>query len=106
MGEYLLAVTMAGFLSFFLLGLLTNELFRSRKEVKKFMGELADALGLIATQLAKAKDEIVAKIAELIAALANAPIPDDAKAKIEELKTLAVGLDDIVPDAPPAEPPV
>lgn len=64
------------------------------------MSELGDALNTISTQLSKAKDEIVKRIVDLEAALANAPIPADAQAAIDALKAQAQALDDIVPDAP------
>jgi hypothetical protein len=65
------------------------------EEVKR-MSELGDTLIQVRDQFLKAKSEILDKIAELEAAQNI----DDAKAIAAELKTIAQGYDDIVPDIP------
>lgn len=69
------------------------------------MGAVQDAVDQVAAQLAKAKAEIVAKIADLEAQVAAGETPD-----LTALKEAAQALDDVVldvPDVPPAdEPPV
>lgn len=65
------------------------------------MGAVQDTVNQIADQLAKAKTEIVTKIADLEAQIAAGETPD-----LEPLKALAQSLDDVVPDAPVEEPPV
>lgn len=65
------------------------------------LSELAVAVTGISDQLAKAQAEIVAKIGELESALSDVEIPADAQTAIDNLKTSAQGLDDIVPDVIP-----
>lgn len=55
-------------------------------------------LATIKTRLVKAKAEIVAKLEDLEAQLANLPESVDP-ALVADLKDLAAGLDDVVPDA-------
>jgi hypothetical protein len=69
------------------------------------LNELATVLTGLATQLDKASAEILGKIAELETALLESEVPDEAAVLIEDLKAKAQALDDIVPDAPPVEPP-
>lgn len=71
-----------------------------RKE-DKIMSQLGDTLNSIKDQVGKATVEILGKIADLEAALANAgTIPVDAQTALDGLKVAAQALDDIVPDAP------
>ena len=66
------------------------------------MGAVQDAVDQVAAQLAKAKAEIVAKVADLEAQVAAGEIPD-----LTALKEAAQALDDVVLDVPPVgEPPV
>lgn len=69
------------------------------------LNELSATLSAIAAQMEKAKAEIVAKIAELQAALSDVPLPNDAAIALDALSAIAQTLDDIVPDAPPADEP-
>jgi hypothetical protein len=64
------------------------------------MSEVQDAVDAIVVQLGKAKDEILAEIANLEAQIAAGEAPD-----LTALKAAAQSLDDVVPDAP-VEPPV
>lgn len=64
------------------------------------MGEVQDAVDAVVVELGKAKDEIVAQIADLEAQIAAGEVPD-----LTALKAAAQALDDVVPDAP-VEPPV
>jgi hypothetical protein len=59
------------------------------------MGEVQDAVDAIVVQLGKAKDEILAEIANLEAQIAAGETPD-----LTALKAAAQALDDVVPDAP------
>lgn len=69
----------------------------------KTQAEDAQVLRDLKTQLAKANDEIQAKIQALIDAAGNAGnVSDELQAAIDDLKPAAQALDDIVPDAPPA----
>lgn len=65
------------------------------------VSEIQAQLDAVGAQLTKAKDEILAKIAALEAALGDADVPAEAEAALEALKAQAQALDDIVPDAPP-----
>ena len=58
-----------------------------------------DELRGVKVALAKAKAEIVAKLEDLSAQLANAPEAVD-QSLIDDIKGLAQSLDDVVPDAP------
>jgi DNA repair exonuclease SbcCD ATPase subunit len=77
-----------------------RHIITQQKEIDMKLSELAVVLTTMAGQITKAKDEIVAKIAELQAALADVDLPAEAQAKLDELTTLAQALDDIVPDQP------
>lgn len=58
------------------------------------MGAEQDAVDAVVTQLGKAKDEIISKIADLEAQVAAGETPD-----LSALKAAAQALDDVVPDA-------
>jgi len=62
-----------------------------------------ETINAIVTQLGKAKDEIVAKIADVQAQLDAASIPAET-VDLTALTTAAQALDDIVPDPAPADP--
>jgi phenylpyruvate tautomerase PptA (4-oxalocrotonate tautomerase family) len=65
--------------------------------------ELAQALTDAAAQATKAKDEIVAKVAALEAAiLAGGATTPEVDAALASLKGVVQTLDDLNPDAPPA----
>lgn len=79
-----------------------NAIFR----MEKTMGAVSDALAGIKDQLAKAKAEVLSKITDLEAQLADAGKLDAADvAAIQDLKDAAQALDDVVVD-PPVEPTV
>lgn len=67
------------------------------------VNEVAATLVTLSNELAKARVEIVAKIDELTAALANVTLPPEAEQALADLAAQAQALDDIVPDAPPVE---
>ena len=77
-----------------------TQLNNSTKEVSMKLSELTPVLTALASELDKAKAEIVGKIAELESALSDVDVPADAQAAIDALKAKAQSLDDIVPDAP------
>ncbi len=67
--------------------------------------ELAQALADLTTQADKAKAEIVAKVADLETAIANAgSTTPEVDAALAALKGSVQGLDDLNPDAPPPAP--
>ena len=75
------------------------------KDIMAKLSELATALTDVSTKLEKARAEIVAKIAELQAALgADVDLPADVQAALDALTAKAQELDDIVPDAPAPDP--
>lgn len=64
------------------------------------ISEIEPLLANINTQLTKARDEIVSRIANLEASLATVELPPEATAALQQLQGIAQVLDDIVPDAP------
>jgi len=62
------------------------------------ISELATALAELSSQLTKAQDEILARIAALEAALNDVELPDAAITALDGLRAGAQALDDIVPD--------
>lgn len=69
--------------------------------------ELAQQLSEITAQNEKAKAEIVGKIADLEAAIANGGnTTPEVDAALASLKASVQSTDDIVPDPPVQEPPV
>jgi hypothetical protein len=64
--------------------------------------QLAQDLRDLKAQNDKAREEILAKIAALEEALANAPTTPEVDAAFADLKASVQTDDDIVPDAPPA----
>ncbi len=82
-------------------GLFRNDDFERRIEMK--LEELSAALLTVSNQMAKAKDEILTRIAELEAAVGNAgELPPEVVDAVNAVIGAAQQLDDIVPDAPPA----
>ena len=59
-----------------------------------------DSIDAVVAQLGKAKDEVVAKIADAQAALDAANVPAEV-VNLDALNAAAQALDDIVADAPP-----
>ncbi len=81
-------------------GLFRDEDIERRMEMK--LEELSATLLTLSNQLAKAKDEILSKIAELEAAVGNAgDLPPEVVDAVAAVVGAAQQLDDIVPDAPP-----
>ena len=81
----------------YLLDNIGNQIKQSRR---KLMGAVQDAVDAIVVQLGKAKDEILAKVADLEAQIAAGETPD-----LAPLLAAAQALDDVVPDVePPVEP--
>lgn len=72
-------------------------------KIKGLTMGLVDDLNAVKNQLAKARSEITLKVFELEAALVSAGADSDAvNDAVSALKDVAQGLDDIVPDSPPA----
>ena len=81
-------------------GLFRDDDFERRMEMK--LEELSAQLLSVSSQMAKAKDEILSKIAELEAAVGNAAdLPQEVVDAVAAVVGAAQQLDDIVPDAPP-----
>ena len=73
---------------------------KTRKEVKKHMSELSDALDFVTVKLEEASAEII----NLISSLQNPAITPVEREKLNKVIAIATALADIVPNA--AEPPV
>jgi len=67
--------------------------------------ELAEALNGVRAQIKKAATEILTKIEDLTADIADQELSPDALAALRDLKSSVQALDDIVPDASPEPPP-
>jgi F0F1-type ATP synthase membrane subunit b/b' len=67
--------------------------------IERFIMSTQEAIDAIVTQLGKAKDEVVAKIADVQAQLDAANVPAEV-VNLSALTAAAQALDDIVPDAP------
>lgn len=76
-----------------------RRIFTALLILEEIMGQVADALAGVKEQLAKAKAEILGKIADLEAQLAAAGLDPADIAAVEELKGVAQDFDNIVPDA-------
>lgn len=70
------------------------------QEQTTIMATINERLDAIETKLQKAKDEIQTEIAALRDAINNG---GNIEASVSRLETLAQGLDDIIPDAPPVD---
>lgn len=82
-------------------GLFRDETFE--QEILMKLEELSATLLTLSNQLAKAKEEILAKIAALEAAVGEAKdLPQEVVDAVAGVLVAAQALDDIVPDAPPA----
>jgi hypothetical protein len=68
------------------------------------VNELAAQLTVVKEQVTKAKNEVIKRIADLEAALANVDLPPDAEAALTALKAEVQAVDDLNPDAPPPPP--
>lgn len=68
------------------------------------MAKISELTAIVAglnSQVLKAKQEVVDRIAALEAALADVEIPADAQAALDELKSSVQAVDDINPDVVP-----
>ena len=78
-----------------------NSIFNILKQIKMEQSELAAQLTTLKDQTEKAKAEILAKLADLDAALQAADdVTPEVQAAFDALKSSVQGVDDIVPDAP------
>lgn len=64
--------------------------------------ELATTLTTISDQLVKAKSEILDKITKLEDLINAGTVPPEVETALENLRTAAQTLDDVVPDTAPA----
>lgn len=84
-----------------------EQLTETRSRHQQIMSALKDLntrLTGVETALNKASGEITGELAKLREQLANTELPADAAETLTRLESAARGLDDIIPDAPPAEP--
>ena len=80
------------------------ELLKRIDAIMTTQAELQSQIETLTAQAEKAKGEILDKIAELQAAIDEADEVDaGVLAAFDGLKAVVQGVDDIVPDAPPAE---
>lgn len=75
--------------------------FTHTEETLMKLNELNAALVAIQGQLAKAKAEIIEKIAALEMALRDIDLPDEAQVALGALAATTLELDNLVPDVPP-----
>jgi hypothetical protein len=68
--------------------------------IGRFHMSTQESIDAVVAQLGKAKDEVVAKIADVQAQLDAANVPAEV-VNLDALNAAAQALDDIVPDAPP-----
>jgi len=68
--------------------------------IGRFIVSTQESIDAVVAQLGKAKDEVVAKIADVQAQLDAANVPAEV-VNLDALNAAAQALDDIVPDAPP-----
>jgi len=78
-----------------------RRIFRSLSTLEEKMGQVSDALAGVKDQLAKAKGEILGRIADLEAQVAASGLDPADLAAIEDLKGAAQSLDDVVADVVP-----
>lgn len=81
-----------------------NDLKRTETNIMAKVNELAAQLTVVKEQVTKAKNEVIKRIADLEAALANVDLPPDAEAALTALKAEVQAVDDLNPDAPPPPP--
>jgi len=85
----------------------TLNVYCNQEELLMKLSELTTAVAGVSAQLVKVRDEILAKIAALEAALVDVDVPVEAADAIDALRVQTQVLDDIVPDVvhePPVEP--
>lgn len=76
------------------------------KDMAKTSAELAAEIRASNAQVRKATDEVLTKIRNLEDLIANGADLSAIESAVDELKGSTQILDDVVPDAPPVEPPV
>jgi DNA repair exonuclease SbcCD ATPase subunit len=81
-----------------------NKLPKLLGDIMTKLSELSTQLVAVRDQLAKAANEIVTKIGELQAALADVALTPEAEDALAALAVQAKALDDIIPDVPVEEP--
>lgn len=82
-----------------------EDLYLLMERVMTAISELPAQLAAINAQVQKSKAEIITRVAALEAALlASGELSADAEAELEALKASVQSVDDLNPDAPPADP--
>lgn len=84
-----------------------DTIMATQTELAEELRKLKAQQNKIAAEQSARFDALTAKIAELEAAIANAPVTAEVENALTELKAAAQSLDDTIPDAPvepPAEP--
>lgn len=65
------------------------------------ISELATELNAAEARLLKVRDELIAKLNELEAALESVEVPEEVSDALDSLTFTIASIDDIVPDSPP-----
>ena len=63
------------------------------------LNELSGEIAAVVTQVAKVRDEVLARIAALEAALSDIEVPEDVTTALDALRTSVQAIDDLNPDA-------
>ena len=63
------------------------------------LNELSGEIAAVVTQVAKVREEVLARIAALEAALSDIEVPEDVTTALDALRTSVQGIDDLNPDA-------
>jgi hypothetical protein len=69
------------------------------EEIAMKLNELSGEIAAVVVQVAKVRDEVLARIAALEAALANVELPEDVMTALDALRTSVQAIDDLNPDA-------
>jgi hypothetical protein len=77
------------------------DLEKTTQTIMSKISELSAIVAGLTAQVNKAKDEVVAKIAALEAALKDVDLPADAETALADLKAAVQAVDDINPDTTP-----
>jgi hypothetical protein len=71
----------------------------SNEEIAMKLNELSGEIAAVVVQVAKVRDEVLARIAVLEAALADVELPEDVMTALDALRTSVQAIDDLNPDA-------
>ena len=69
------------------------------EEIVMKLSELSGEIAAVVVQVAKVRDEVLARIAALEAALANVELPEDVMIALDALRASVQAIDDLNQDA-------